>query len=229
MRQLQKAASIAAFLIVAVFLIHNLNALWLEPTYLGFEDKAKDYADMAKIENALWSFSFLSSGIGHMVAGFSFMILGLGLFEIFRKPLPIGANFVLLSAMLAGLGFLLTGISDIPGTVYGGLLRAMNPEHNETILLITTMIRGIVNILAIVGLGWFAGQVAWCSLKTGLFPKGFAYFGYVNVLPGIMSLIFPPAGFAYIQLAPLWMLWLGLRLRKMPASEQSQSQSQTQA
>ena len=61
MNQLKKAASIAAFLIVAGMLIHNLNALYLEPYTLGFVDKAKDYADMAKIENALWSFSFTST------------------------------------------------------------------------------------------------------------------------------------------------------------------------
>jgi hypothetical protein len=55
MKQLRQAASIAAFIIVAGLLIHNLNGLYLEPYTLGFEDKGKDYADMAKIENAIWS------------------------------------------------------------------------------------------------------------------------------------------------------------------------------
>jgi len=216
MKQLQHAASIAAFLIVGVLLIHNMNALWLEPTYLGFEDKAKDYADMAKIGNAIGSFSFMSSGIGHMVAGFSFMVLGLSVFQIFRQQTPVAAMLLLTSAMMAGFGFLLTGISDIPGTVYAGLLRNENLDHNTAILLMTTMIRGVMNIMAIAGLGWFAGTLSWCAAKTGLFPKGFVWLGGLNVLPGIMSLIFPPAGFAYIQLAPLWMLWLGLGLRKIP-------------
>jgi hypothetical protein len=54
MTKLDSAACIAAWLIVACMLIHNMNALWLEPTYLGFVDKARDYGDMAKIENALW-------------------------------------------------------------------------------------------------------------------------------------------------------------------------------
>jgi hypothetical protein len=213
MRQSIRAASYAAFFIVVGLLIHNLNALYLEPTFLGFEDKGKDYADMAKIENALWSFSFTSSGISHMVVGFSMMFLGLGVSDVFRDFHPGAARLIILSSLVSGLGFLLTGISDIPGTVYGGLLRELNPEHNTTILLITTMIRGVVNIMAVVGLGWFAGQVAWCTLKTGMFPKWFAWLGYINVLPGIASLIFPPAGFAYIQLAPIWMLALGIFLR----------------
>ncbi len=44
------------------------------------------------------------------------------------------------------------------------------------------MRRGVVNIMAVAELGWFAGQVAWCSMKTRMFPTWFAWFGYVNVL-----------------------------------------------
>ena len=216
MNRLKKAASIAAFLIVAGMLIHNLNALYLEPYTLGFVDKAKDYADMAKIENALWSFSFTSSGITHIVVGFSMLVLGLYMSALFRKATPIAAKLVFLAALFSGLGFLMTGISDIPGTVYGGLLRAMNEPYNTDILLMVTIFRGMVNILAILGLGCFAGLVAWCGNHTAGFSKGFRVYGWVIVLPGIASLIFPPIGFAYIQLLPLWMLWLGLRLRQIP-------------
>ncbi len=216
MRQLQKAASVAAFLIVAGLLIHNLNALYFEPYTLGFENKATDYGDMAKIENALWSFSFTSSGIAHIVVGCSLMIVGLFLSEYFRTRLPIAAKFLLLSAVLSGLGFVLTGISDIPGTVYAGILRDLNPAQNTEILLMTTIFRGMVNILAIAALGAFAGTVAWCAGRTDTFPKGLRIFAWINVLPGIMSLVFPPAGFAYIQLLPLWMLWLGWRIRTLP-------------
>ncbi len=217
MSHLKRAATVAAFLIFAGMLIHNLNALVLEPYFLGFEDKGKDYADMAKIENALWSFSFTSSGTTHIVVGFSMMILGLYLSELFGAATPVASRLLMIAAMLSGLGFLLTGISDIPGTVYGGLLRGVNPDYNTDVLLMTTMFRGMVNILAIVGLGWFAGMVAWCARHTDGFSRGFRIFGWVNVFPGIASLIFPPAGFAYIQLLPLWMLWLGLRVRQLPA------------
>lgn len=216
MSHLKRAATVAAFLIFAGMLIHNLNALVLEPYFLGFEDKGKDYADMAKIENALWSFSFTSSGTTHIVVGFSMMILGLYLSELFRAATPVASRLLMIAAMLSGLGFLLTGISDIPGTVYGGLLRGVNPDYNTDVLLMTTMFRGMVNILAIVGLGWFAGMVAWCARHTDGFSRGFRIFGWINVFPGIASLIFPPAGFAYIQLLPLWMLWLGLRVRQLP-------------
>ena len=48
----------------------------------------------------------------------------------------------------------------------------------------------------------------------------YSAFGWVNVFPGVASLIFPPIGFSYIPLLPLWMLWLGLRIRKLPAPAQ---------
>lgn len=218
MQQLKQAATVAAFLIVAGMLIHNLNALYLEPMFLGFEDKAADYADMAKIEDALWSFSFTSSGIAHIVVGFSLMILALFLSEFLRSTTPIGARLTFIAGMLAGLGFLLTGIADIPGAVYAGLIRGQNPAHNTEILLMATIFRSFVNVLAIVGLGWFAGQLSWCAMRAGFLPKWVRIFGWINVLPGIFSLIFPPAGFAYIQLVPVWMLMLGLNIRKLPDS-----------
>ena len=220
MNQLKKVASIAAFLIVAGMLIHNLNALYLEPYTLGFVDKARDYADMAKIENALWSFSFTSSGITHIVVGLAMMVLGLYMSALFRTATPIAAKLVFMAALFSGLGFLMTGISDIPGTVYGGLLRGMNTPYNTDILLMVTIFRGMVNILAIFGLGCFTGLVAWCANHTAGFSKGFRIYGWVIVLPGIASLIFPPIGFAYIQLLPLWMLWLGLRLRQIPEPDE---------
>jgi len=224
MKSLQRAASIAAFLIVIAMLIHNLNALYLEPYTLGFADKAKDYGNMAKIENALWSFSFTSSGISHMVVGVSMMILGLFLSEAFKQSLPIASRLIFLTATLSGLGFLLTGISDIPGTVYAGILRDLNPAQNTEILLTTTLLRGMVNVLAIFWLGCFAGMVAWSAKQTESFSRGFRVFGWFNVLPGIMSLYFPPAGFAYIQLLPLWMLWLGLRLPHLQVSTDAMNQ-----
>jgi hypothetical protein len=217
MNQLKQAASIAAFVIVAGMIIHNGNANIVEPYFYGFEDKATDYGDMAKIEGAIGEYPFVSSGLAHMVVGFSFMILGLYMSELFRRATPVGSRLVFISSMLAGLGFLLTGISDIPGTAYAGLLRELNPDFNTNILLMTTLFRGMVNTLAIMGLGWFAGQVAWCAQFTDGFSKGFRIFGWFNTLPGIVCIYLPVAGFAYLVLLPFWMLWLGLRIRALPA------------
>jgi hypothetical protein len=219
MKSLYKAAAAAAFLIVIGMLIHNFNALYYEPVHLGFVDKAKDYGDMAKIENAIWSWSFTSSGITHIVVGFAMMILGLAVSEAVKGAHPIAARLTYLAALVSGFGFLFTGVSDIPGTMYGEILRELNPDYNVTILLITTMIRSVVNITAIAGLSWFAGMVAWSTMRTGMFPKWFGRYGYVMVLPGIMSFIFPPAGFIYIQLTPIWMFALGVYLNRM-AQEQ---------
>jgi len=214
---LQRAASTAAWFIVLCMLVHNMNALWLEPTYLGFVDKARDYGDMAKILNAQFSFSFLTSGSAHIVCGFSLLILGLGLYHRFRDRHPVGAQLLMLGALLSGLGFLLTGISDIPGAVYARILREQNPEFWATIMLINTLIRSVVNVLAIVGLSWTAGQLAWLSQRTGEFPGWFGWYGWVMVLPGLLSFPFPPAGFIYLQLTIVWAAALGVYLRRKGA------------
>jgi hypothetical protein len=219
MRQTIRAASVAAFLIFAAFLLHNFNGEYYEPVLLGFE-KPTDYANMAKIENAIWSFAFTSSGIAHMVTGFALFFLGLGLYEVFRAFSEAGARLCLIAAFLSGLGFLLTGVTDIPGTAYGGILRDLNPHMNEQILMMTTLVRGIVNTVAIVGLGWLAGQVSWCARRSGILLESKLdrwvnnLLGNLNVLPGLAALALPVAGFVYLKTAPLWMLWLGLRLRR---------------
>lgn len=218
MPTLDRAASTAAWLIVGCMLIHNMNALWLEPTYLGFVDKAKDYGDMGKIINAQFSFSFISSGTAHVVCGFALLVLGLGLHNRFRGRHPVGAQLLMLAALLSGIGFLVTGISDIPGAVYAKILREQNPDHAETIMLINTLIRSVVNVLAIVGLSWLAGQLAWLTRETREFPRWFVWYGWLMVLPGLFSFPFPPAGFIYLQLTIVWAAALAIFLRRpLPA------------
>jgi len=212
MMTLQRAARIAAWLIVGCMLVHNMNALWLEPTYLGFVDKTKDYGDMAKILNAQFSFSFMSSGTAHIVCGFALLVLGLALHNRFRSRLPVASQLLMMAALLAGLGFLLTGINDIPGAVYGRILREQNPELTNVILVASTMIRGTVNVLAVAGLSWLAGQLAWINGRTREFPRWFTGYGWLMVLPGIVSFPFPPAGFMYLLLTIPWAAALGVCL-----------------
>jgi len=223
LRSLCKAASIASFVILFGMLIHNLNAGYLEPTYLGFVDKAKDYGDMSKIQNAiescsldaLYLCSFKYSGFAHMVNGLLLMLLGIAVFNVFRFSTPIIAQLAFVAAFLSGIGFLTTGVSDIPGTVYASLLRDLNPEHNDALLLMTTMIRGIANITAITGLGFFAAFTGRAALTSGLFSKWGARYGFILLLPGLGGLISPIFGFMYIALVVPWLIWLGLQFRRI--------------
>jgi hypothetical protein len=226
LRTLFRFASIAAFVIFVGMLIHNINAGWLEPTYLGFVDKARDYGDMAKIQNAIEACrldapqlcSFKYSGFAHMINGLLFMFLAVAVQVLFRHSNPLLGQLAFVSGLLAGLGFFATGVSDIPGTVYASLLRDLNPEYNETILLITTMIRGVVNIIAITGLGFFAAFVGRAALVTGVFSKWGARYGYVLLVPGVVGLISPIFGFMYIALVLPWLIWLGLQFSKLARS-----------
>ncbi|MCP4001089.1 MAG: hypothetical protein GY727_09290 [Gammaproteobacteria bacterium] len=226
MTTLYRIASYAAFIILAGMLIHLMNASYLEPTYLGFVDKAKDYGDMAKIQNAIEACSldalqlcsFKYSGFAHMVNGMLFMLLGVAVRQMFGSSNPVISQLCFVAGLVAGFGFLLTGISDIPGTAYAGLLRELNPEHNAAILLMTTMIRGIVNMLAITGLGWFAAFTGYAVLTSGVFSKWGAYYGYILLLPGLGGLVNPIFGFMYIALVLPWLFWLGMQFSKAAKS-----------
>jgi len=223
LRSLCKAASIASFIILLGMLIHNLNAGYLEPTFLGFVDKARDYGDMSKIQNAIEACSldalhlcsFKYSGFAHMINGLLLMLLGVAVLNVFRFSSPVIAQLAFVAAFLSGIGFLTTGVSDIPGTVYASLLRGLNPDHNDALLLMTTMIRGIANMIAITGLGFFAAFTGRAALTSGLFSKWGARYGFVLLLPGLGGLISPIFGFMYIALIVPWLLWLGLQFRNI--------------
>jgi len=222
LRFLCKAAAIAAFVVFLGMLIHLINASYLEPTYLGFVDKAKDYGDMSKIQNAiescsinaLYLCSFKYSGFAHMLNGMLFMLLGVAVLNVFSLSNPILAQLAFVAAFVAGIGFLATGVSDIPGTAYARLLREINPEYNDVILLISTMIRGIANMIAITGLGFFAAFTGIAALRSGLFSKWGAIWGFLLLFPGLGGLINPIAGFSYIAIVLPWLVWLGMQLSK---------------
>ncbi len=223
LRSLCKAASISAFVILFGMLIHNLNAGYLEPTFLGFVDKATDYGDMSKIQNAIEACSldalqlcsFKYSGFAHMINGLLMMLLGVAVLNVFRFSSPVIAQLAFVAALVSGIGFLTTGVSDIPGTVYASLLRGLNPEYNDAILLMTTMIRGVANIIAITGLGFFAAFTGRAALTSGLFSKWGAWYGYILLVPGLGGLISPIFGFMYLVFVLPWLIWLGLQFRRI--------------
>jgi hypothetical protein len=226
MNSLYRAAAYAAFITLAGMCVHLMNAFWLEPTFLGFVDPAKDYADMSKIQNAFESCSmntlhlcsFTYSGYAHMINGLMLMLLAVATREAFRGPNPILAQLMYIAGFLAGFGFLATGINDIPGTALHTLVREQNPDFNTEILLIATMIRGIVNIIAITGLGLFAALVSQAALGDSRFSNWGAWFGFVLLIPGLGGLTNPVFGFTYLALVPLWLIWLGVQFSKLSRS-----------
>jgi hypothetical protein len=225
MKSLYKAAYAAAFVVFFGMLVHLMNAFWLEPTYLGFVDPAKDYADMAKIQNAFESCSmsalhlcsFTYSGFAHMINGLMFFLLAVAVREAFRASNPILAQLAYVAGFICGLGFLATGINDIPGSALSALLREQNPDFNVAILLMTTTVRSIVNIIAITGLGLFAAFTCRAALLSGQFSKWGAWFGFILLVPGIGGLINPVFGFTYLSFVPIWMVWLGLQFKGLAA------------
>lgn len=226
MNSLYRAAAYAAFIALTGMCVHLMNAFWLEPTYLGFVDKAKDYADMSKIQyayescslSALQLCSFTFSGFAHMINGLMLFLIAVATREVFRDSQPVLAQLIYSAGFLAGLGFLAVGINDIPGKALHTLIRAENADYNTDILLMATMMRGIVNIIAVTGLGLFAAFVGKAALNDSRFAKWGAWFGFLLLWPAIGGLVNPIAGFTYLGFIPVWLFWLGRQFSKLSRS-----------
>lgn len=208
MQSLYRNAAAAAAVIFLAFLIHNVNALYVEPTYLGFKNPAVDYANIDKLKNAIGSVPWTLSGLGHLLSGFACVVLALAGRQLFRDYRSVAGRLLLGAGFVAGIGFFLTGIADLAGNGAVKLLAAQNPDLERGAYLAASIARIVYNCMAQVGLGWFAWQLSWCGLKTGMLPKGFCRFGYVSGFSGLlMGVIFLPV---YLQLVLVWSGWLAV-------------------
>jgi hypothetical protein len=213
MDSLIRSAGFAALIIFAAFAMHNLNAGFIEPRYLGFESYA-DYALLPKLENASRTLPWLLSGLGHVLSGFAMVILALGVYTMFRDARPIAALIALSAGLLAAVGFLLLGMSHVIGRQTLFLLTDANPAMRDSAYMTATVVRILFNGLAQVGLGWFAVELSWCSLKTRALPRPFVLYGFLSGGAGLLM------AFAYIPIylytVLIWALWLGLLLLRHP-------------
>jgi len=217
-----RRAGIAAFIIFAAFAMHSLNALYIEPNFLGFKNPQVDYANIDKLKNAIGSVPWTLSGIGHFLSGFAMVYLALCAREMFREHKLVPARVALVAGVISAVGFLLTGISDLVGgglfkSPFGAvtLMAASNPDLERAAYLSQALARISYNSLAQVGLGWYAVLVSWCGMKTGLLGRGLCYFGYLSGFCGlIMGLMFVPL---YMYTTLVWSAWYGASLLRMPA------------
>ena len=215
MGSLYRSAGYAAAVIFLAFLVHNVNAWYIEPTYLGFTNPAVDYANLDKLKNAFGSVFWTLSGLGHFFSGFACVVLALTGRQLFLDSRPAAGRLLLGSGLVAAVGFFLTGIADVAGGGAVQLLSAQNPDVGRAAYLSASIGRIAYNCLAQVGLGWFAWQLSWCGLKTGTLPKSFCWFGYLSGLSGlVMGITFFPV---YLQFVLLWSGWLAVIMMRRAA------------
>jgi hypothetical protein len=144
------------------------------------------------------------------------VVLGLVCRQMFRDYKLASGRLLLGAGLMAGAGFLLTGIADLMGGHAVRILSAQNPELEGAAYIATSLQRIVFNGLAQVGLGWFAWQLSWCGLKTGTLPKAFCYYGYLSGFSGLlMGVYFLPV---YLNLVLIWAVWLAIVLLR-PSQE----------
>jgi hypothetical protein len=204
-----KTAGYAALIFFFALLTHCINAFYVEPTYLGFESPMVDYANMNKILAATNSWPWWFSGLAHLASGFVFPIIGLGAYALFKDDRPLAAQMALVASLFAGVGYLMTGISDVKGAGLKLLLMQFNPENDTPFLMATSYMRNLAVVLGVSMTGWFAAQLSWCVLRTDRLSKIFGYYGFLAGLAGLaMFFTFT----LYLPIHALWALWLGILL-----------------
>lgn len=213
----RRSAGIAALLIFLAFLTHAVNALYVEPNILGFRNPATDYAKIDLLKNALGSFYWTLSGIGHLVSGFAMVYLARAAGLLMGEQHGGSAEIARMGGLIGGIGFLLTGISDlVGGGLFGSpfgavkLLSAQNPDLEGAAYLSQSLARINYNSLAQVGLGWYAVLLSRGSLRSRTLPRAFGYFGYFSGVCGlVMGVMFVPL---YLYTVLVWSLWLSVLL-----------------
>ncbi len=206
-----RLAQAAAWVIFAAFLVHNTNAIYIEPKILGFEDPASDYAKVEKLRHAIGHWPWLASGAGHFLTGLAAVPLALWAGELVRQACPVGSALLRVAGLFAAAGFLLGGITDLLGSHSLGLLAAANPAHAEQLYLADSLLRVVLNGFAIVCFGWFVAQLSWCAGRGALLPRGLCRLGYVAAASALLfAVVYVPL---YLPLYLIWCLWLAIALR----------------
>jgi len=214
--QYSELARTATWVVAAAFAMHNLNAVYIEPRILGFEDPASDYAKVEKLREAIGHWPWLASGVGHFLTGLAAVPLALWAAELLRQASPLAASFLRIAGLFAAVGFLLGGVTDLLGSHALGLLVAENPTHRDALYLADSLLRVVLNGFAIVAFGWFIGQLSWCAAGAGLLPRGLCRLGYAAAASALLfTVVYLPL---YLPLYLAWALWLGLALRRRPAA-----------
>ena len=213
-----RRAGYAALVIFAAFAMHTLNAVYIEPNYLGFRDPQVDYANIDKLKNAIGTIPWTLSGLGHLLSGFAMVYLAIGARELFRDD--ASSRVALAAGIVSAVGFLLTGISDLVGggpfkSPFGAvtILSAQNPDIERAAYVAQSLARISYNSLAQVGLGWYAIVVSRCGIRSGRLGKGFCWFGYVSGACGlVMGIMFVPL---YLYTVLVWSIWYGVSLLRV--------------
>ncbi len=205
-----KAAGVAALFVFWAFAVHLANIFYFEPQ-MGFHT-LRDYIHVPQLLVGLRSSSWLWTGYGHFATGIALVVLSAVTVQWARSRAPIGALLVGAIGVLAAFAFLLMGIIDLQGRDILFAFDLSNPGHTPAFVGSVALLRNIVNVTAIVLLGWFIVQFTWTLRTIGKLPLLFAVFSYVTGLVAFWLFRTPTVyGVAYV-LIPLWALALGILL-----------------
>ena len=203
-----RAAGAAAMVIALAFAVHLSNIFYFEPR-MGFA-RLTDYASFAKLAVGLRSTSWLWSGYAHFATGLALVVLASIGGRLIEPQRPLAGRLIFATGLLAALPFTFTGVCDITGRNLREMLDLTNPGHSDALYGALALLRGIVNNLSIVLLGWFILHLNRNLRRTRRLGFLLGLLGYLTGLTAFSAYAWPGGyGLAYL-LTPAWALWMGV-------------------
>lgn len=205
-----RSAGVAALFIFVAFVLHLLNTYYFE-SRMGFGSLA-DYMSAERLQAGMRAESWTWSGYGHLATGIALIVMAAVVREWFAARRPVGATLTASVGALAGVAFLLLGIIDLQGRDIALAYDRANPGNTSAIVLATAYLRQIVNLAALMVLGWFIVQFTWLLRQFDKLPRLLALFSYATGIAAFW--VFRSLGayaVAYLMI-PLWALSVGVIL-----------------
>jgi hypothetical protein len=199
-----RALRVAFYVIAAAFLVHSINGLIVERFVLDIRSFT-DYAEVDKLGEAIGSWPWRISGLGHLATCFAMVVVAVGVRRWMVARASSLADYAHGFALLSALGFAANGVASGLGAHVVDLLEERNQELAGTAIVAYSVLVPVVNGVAIVCLGVVILLLARFLGQQHLAGRGFVRYSWVTGASAlVMAVAYVPA---YLFLVLVWMLW----------------------
>lgn len=177
----------ASAVIAVCFLVHALNGLLLERLFLDLDDY-RDYADIAKLRDALDSPFWIASGACHLVTAAVVVWFGVSLARLAAEDRPTLAQAVRVVSGVASAGYLLLAVTLLQAARSTSLLAEENPEQADAVYGALSVLNVAADGVAVAALGSLVLLASLWGRGEG-WPRWLVRFSWLTAALGVLQAI----------------------------------------
>jgi hypothetical protein len=165
-------------------------------------------------------YSILPSVIDFIYIGCAVVLVPilLGLYQRFHSNHVVVMSLAFTAGAIASSLFLAYGMINFIGAPYSVSAYHQNAAVGATLYLTLRTIANAMNAAALFATGWAVVLSGWAIRQTRTTSQALAYLMLLAGGATLISFAFLPIGLLGILLAPIWSLWVGIVLLRMPSS-----------